>query len=219
MKGTARATLLLALLVGPALLGAGAQGPPGAATARVRAAQAVLLTAYPELRTRRVTWRVQPTPTGLVVVLDARAPLGPFEPPPPPSAEPLVRATVELDDAGTVRALRAVGTAVGTARLAALRATLGSPTERVAADALRAASARFVPDPTTDTRGLAPAGVRTVLGAPDLRSPRFALARDETGDSLTWRVELERTVGGVVTRSYTLVVDPFDGRLISLVRR
>ena len=165
-----------------------------AVPALVREAQELLIAAYPELREGRVAWQIAPTETGVAV--EARAQIGPFEATP---TAPLVAAIVDADEEGRVRALRADG-----ALIAAARQRLADPTTR----------ARFAPDDPTAVETLVPAGLQARLGAPTLRARTFAADGDEPQ---TWRVDLESTE--TVPQRYTLVFEPVEGRLLSVVRR
>jgi hypothetical protein len=192
-------------------------------------AQRVLLAAYPELRDRRIDWHVDGA--GPALVLEARAAVSPLAAVSSgstaiadasaspdawtiPTAPPLVRAVVELDAEGALVALHADGALARPAAWTALQAAL-SPS----ADALRAAGAKFPPDDPAGPVGLVPAGVVQVLGATDVTTPTFTTAAAPgEADALTWHVALS---GGVMDalHTYTLVFEPLEGRLLSVVRR
>jgi len=160
----------------------------------VREAQELLIAAYPELREGRLTWRIVPTATGVVV--EVRPQTVPVETTP---SVALVAATVEADQQGRVRELRADGALIAAARLKA-----ANPTTR----------AKFAPDDPVAIETLVPAGLHTRLSAPTLRERTFIADGDEPQ---TWRVDVESTE--TVPQRYTLVFEPVEGRLLSVVRR
>jgi hypothetical protein len=192
-------------------------------------AQRMLLAAYPELRDRRIDWRVDGS--GSARVLEAREAVSPLagvssgspaiadasassDAGATPPAPPLVRAVVELDQAGALVALHADGALARPPAFTALQAA-PNPT----ADTLRAAGAKFPPDDPAGPVGLVPAGVVQVLGATDVATPTFTTAAAPgEADALTWHVGLTGTVKDPL-HTYTLVFEPLEGRLQSVVRR
>ena len=64
-----------------------------------------------------------------------------------------------------------------------------------------------------------PLGLQRQLGAAAVRGPTFRAAGtvEAPQDALTWRVELE--TDDPHCRPYTLVFEPIEGRLLSVVRR
>jgi hypothetical protein len=205
--------LAVLLAVDPA-----AQEGRAVVTTAMRDAQALVTAAFPELHDRgvRVAWRIEPTATGFVVEAgEAVVPFGAGA-----RAPALVIAAVVVDDDGRVTAVRTSGVLLERAQQRAREATAGRVSDQAIADALRNARARFVPDDVSDPRTLVPAGIHQRLGAPEIRIATFRGATEEGPEAaLTWRVELDRQeASGVLTR-YTLVIEPMDGRLVSLVRR
>ncbi len=196
MAMTMRRTVTGTLLMLGIAVSAGAQETQRAVPALVREAQELLIAAYPELREGRLTWRIVPTETGVVV--EVRPQTVPIETTP---SAPLVAATVEADEQGRVQALRADGALIAAARLKA-----ANPTTR----------AKFPPDDPTAVETLVPAGLQTRLGAPTLRERTF-VADGAPDEAQTWRVDVESTE--TVPQRYTLVFEPVDGRLLSVVRR
>jgi hypothetical protein len=178
----------------------------------VREAQGVLIAAYPELREGRIAWRIESTPTGSVV--EARRAVPPLE----ASANqttPLVAATVTVDEEGRLQALDASGTLIERVRQQRPRAGRS----RAADTDLRALGARFPPEDLEAAEGLVPPGLQQQLGARTRRETSFRTEGtvDAPQDALTWRVELD--TDGTVPHRYTLVFEPVEGRLLSVVRR
>jgi hypothetical protein len=64
---------------------------------------------------------------------------------------------------------------------------------------------------------LVPAGLQQRLRAGAIRETTFRAASEVPTEALTWRVELDTT--DAVPQRYTLVFEPVEGRLVSLVRR
>jgi hypothetical protein len=175
----------------------------------VREAQGVLVAAYPELRQGPVRWQIEATDAG--VVLTARPATTPFESV-ARDAPALVAATATVDSEGRVQALEARGTLLEAARQrAAAVAGAGD-----VAEALTAVGAKYAPgDARVAT--LLPVGLQQRLGAGVVRETTFRAESEVLAEALTWRVELDTT--GAVPQRYTLVFEPIDGRLMSLVRR
>ncbi len=178
----------------------------------VREAQGVLIAAFPELREGRVAWRIVSTPTGVEV--EARQPVTPFEDLTPTA--PLVAATVTVDEEGQLQALQVRGTLIDSARQKGAGA--GGRSRDVDAD-LKAVGAKFPPGDAGTAAEMVPLGVQEQLGAHTVRETTFRIEApaDAPQDALTWRVELE--TGDAARRSYTLLFEPVEGRLLSVVRR
>jgi hypothetical protein len=192
-------------------------------------AQRVLLAAYPELRDRRIDWHVDGT--GPALVLEAREAVSPLagvssgstaiadasaspDAGAAPPAPPLVRAVVALDTEGALVALHVDG---ALARPPAWTALQVAPTPTP--DALRAAGAKFPPDDPAGPSGLVPVGVVQVLGATDVATPTFKTAAvPGEADALTWQVGLTGAATDPL-HTYTLMFEPLEGRLLSVVRR
>jgi hypothetical protein len=203
-----RSPIVWALLAGMLPGHAAAQERRRDESPLVREAQALLLAAYPELRDGRVSWRVQMTSTG--VVLDARRITAP-EQILAASSVPLVGARVVADERGALQALRAHGTLVDEARQRLTAAT--SPT-RSTEDILTAAGARYGPSNESALATLVPAGVPRVLRA-TVRARTFReTVADAAEEALTWQVELDTD-----THTYSVLFEPVEGRLLSVVRR
>jgi hypothetical protein len=179
----------------------------------VREAQGVLVAAYPELREGRLAWRIESTPTGVVV--EAREAVMPTDATASRTA-PLVAAAVTVDEQGRLQALQAGGTLIERARQQS--AGVATRSRDVDAD-LKALGAKFPPGDPAARDSLVPLGLQHQLGAPTRRETSFRAegTADAPQDALTWRVELES--GEAVPRQYTLVFEPVEGRLLSLVRR
>lgn len=175
----------------------------------VREAQGVLVAAYPELRERRVTWRITTTATGVVV--EARHPVMAFED--LITTAPVVAATIGADEQGRLAMLQAGGTLVESARQKA-----ATRSRDVDAD-LRAVGAKFLPSDVAARETLVPPGMSQQLGARLVREPTFRAEGpvEAPQAARTWRVQLE--TDDPAGRLYTLVFEPVDGRLLSVVRR
>ena len=178
----------------------------------VREAQGVLIAAYPELREGRIAWRIESTPTGAVV--EARRAAAPLEMAASQTA-PLVAAIVTVDEEGRLQALEASGTLIEGVRQTAA----GVVRSRAVDTDLRALGARFPPGDLEAAEGLVPPGLQQQLGARTRRETSFRAEGtvDAPQDALTWRVELD--TDGTVSHRYTLVFEPVEGRLLSVVRR
>jgi hypothetical protein len=201
---------MVGLLIGLSV-GVGAQERGVPIPALVREAQGVLVAAYPELREGRVTWRLATTATGVEV--EARQPRTPSED--VTTMAPLVVATVTVDVEGRLAMLGARGSLIDVA----LQKSAGARSSDADAD-LRAVGAKFPPGaPAAAVDTLVPPGVREVLGARLVRETMFRAdgTADAPQDARTWRVELE--TDDPTGRPYTLVFEPVEGRLLSVVRR
>ncbi len=178
--------------------------------AAVREAQAVVLAAYPELRTAAIAWRT--TTTGEGFVLTAHAAPDPFAP--FPDTPPLVDTRVALDLDGRVQTLAMAGELTGRARLRTLQAR--AATEPAAA-VVREAGGRYVPGDQVSASALASPALVRAGGSGAVADLLFSVVEEPGADALTWRVELE---GATRTAPRTvLVFEPVEGRLIGLVRR
>jgi hypothetical protein len=124
-----------------------------------------------------------------------------------------MRAIIELDAEGALLTLRAGGTLAPPSAFTALQAG-PSPT----AATLRAAGAKFPPDDPAGPLGLVPVGVVQALGSQDIGMPTFTTGVPGQVDAATWRVELIGPVNDPF-HNYTLVFEPLEGRLLSVVRR
>jgi hypothetical protein len=178
----------------------------------VRESQALLIAAYPELREGRIAWRIEPTATGVVV--EARRLLSPNEPSTPDA--PIVGATVKVDEQG-IESLDVRGSLIDDVRRKVGR--INTRSRRGVADGLRAAKAAFDPAEPGAADELVPAGVPRMLGAPNVRETTFRTEKsdEKSNDAMTWQVDVEST--DTVPRRYTLVFEPVEGRLLSVVRR
>jgi hypothetical protein len=209
LQRTMRWALAMSVLAGVAA----AQERGVAIPPSVRETQGVLIAAFPELREGRVSWRIVTTAAGVEV--EARQPLTPLD----VSAmqtTPLVAATVTVDEEGKLQALQARGRLIDRARQKSAGA--GERSRDVDAD-LKAVGAKFPPGDTATAAALVPLGLQQQLGAPTVRETTFRAEApaDAPQDALTWRVELE--TGDAARRPYTLLFEPVEGRLLSVVRR
>jgi len=209
MTTIVRSPIVWALVLGALRPGpAAAQEPRRDESPLVREAQAVLLAAYPELREGRVSWRVETTTNG--VVLDAHRITSP-EPMTTASRVPLVGARVFADQGGALQALRARGTLLDEARQ---RLTAASSPTRSTQDILTAAGATYGPANETALATLVPAGVPSVLRA-TVRARTFReRVENAPEEAMTWQVELDTD-----THTYSVLFEPVEGRLMSVVRR
>jgi hypothetical protein len=178
-----------------------------------REAQAVLIAAYPELREGRFAWRLEATSTG--AVLEAREAVTPVDVSASQTA-PTIAATVTVDAEGRLADVQVRGTLLDRAR--SRSAGAGTGARDVEGD-LRAIGAKFPPGEPTVTDGLVPAGLQRHLAAHLVRETRFRAEAPANApqDALTWQVELE--TDDRAARPYTLVFEPVEGRLVSVVRR
>ena len=94
-----------------------------------------------------------------------------------------------------------------------------APLSRDAGPDLEAADPKFAPDDVSVSDRLVPNGVKEQLRAPTVREASFRTdaPADAPDDAWTWRVELE--TDDALRRPYTLVFEPVEGRLLSVVRR
>jgi hypothetical protein len=186
-----RATVGALLLA--AAMNAHAQDARPQVPAVVLEVQELLVAAYPELRAGRLSWRVTPTATGVVV--EARPAPVTFDEAP---GDALVVATVVHDEQGRLQELRSEGRLIAAAR------------------ANVAGRAKYPPDDPDALATLLPAGLQARLGAPTVRERRFR-ADGSVDEAQTWHVELEPADGAPYR--YVLVIEPVEGRLLSVVRR
>jgi hypothetical protein len=79
--------------------------------------------------------------------------------------------------------------------------------------------AKFPPGDAEAAESLVPPGLQQQLGARTRRETSFRAEGtvDAPQDAQTWRVELD--TDGAVPHRYTLVFEPVEGRLLSVVRR
>jgi hypothetical protein len=177
--------------------------------AAVRETQGVLIAAFPELREGRVAWRITTTATGVEV--EARQPGTPFAD--QTTTAPVVAAMVSIDEQGRLAALAARGTLIDDARQKA-----APRSGDVDAD-LAAVGAKFPPSDAAAREVLVPVGLPRALGAATVRETTFRAEGtvEAPQDARTWRVELE--TDDADRRPYTLVFEPVEGRLLSVVRR
>jgi hypothetical protein len=215
MTKNLRHTMLAVLGTIVILAGRGlAQDRKAALPTAVYEAQSVLIAAYPELQKEPVTWRIESTPTGAIV--DARRAVAPLDAA-ATETPPLVGATVTVDEKGRLQALHARGTLVDR-----VRRPIGRGPRRRAPDVdgdLKAVGAKFSPGDPTASDGLVTPGLQRLFGARTVRERSFRAegTAEAPLDALTWRVELE--ADDPATRGYTLVFEPIEGRLLSVVRR
>jgi hypothetical protein len=178
----------------------------------LREAQQLLVAAYPELREGRVTWRLDVA--GSTLTVDARR----VESMADLTREtlPLVGARVTTNDEGHLQELRATGTLIAQARQ---RVAPTPGRARSVDEVLKSAGAAYAPGDAEGLEQLVPAGLKVRLGAPTVRERLFRAdaSADAPEEALTWRVELEAE--DPLGPRYTLVFEPVEGRLLSVVRR
>jgi hypothetical protein len=207
-----RTTLAISTLLTLGTFGLGAQDPAPAGAVDPRL-PSLVWAAYTELRAEPLQWRE--TAPGVVTVAILEAPSvdslptaasddlrATSEP-----REPVLLTTLDVDAEGLVR-----WTVRGPATREAARAALASvrktnPT--AVADALREAGAHYGAD-ASDVEGALPLqALARILGPLTVGTMTF----DEDGTPLQWRIELRGP-----TATYRATVEPFGGRLTSIVR-
>jgi hypothetical protein len=207
-----KTTLAIMTFLTLGTFGVGAQdhAPAGAVDPRL---PALVWAAYPELRTEPLQWRETAPGVVTVAILEAPSVDGlPTAAPDDPRAtsaprEPVLVTTLELDAAGLVRwTVRGPATRdTARAALASMRTT----NPAAVADALREAGARYGAEASDVERALPLAALQRILGPLTVGTITF----DDDATPLHWRLELR---GAGVT--YRATVEPFDGRLTSIVR-
>jgi hypothetical protein len=175
---------------------------------RVRQAQAIVAAANVELREEPVTWAVEATEAGLT--LAARRAVSPL--PPRDTSAPLVTADVTLDARGELLALQVRGTLLEVVRQKVADGT------RPTAEVLAAARAKYPPSDSAAADSVVPDGVVTALGGRRTGDVQFReQAPEAPSEARTWRAALDGP--DVSTPGYTVVIEPVEGRLVSVVRR
>lgn len=174
----------------------------------------LLIAAYPELREGRVDWRVTTTATGFIV--EAHRVETPFVTR-PSDAPPLVSGAVVVDEAGALQSLRASGTLLSHVRQKALTVSARRPADLNAA--LKVEQAKFAPEDSEKAPSLVSSGVHTVLDVAVVRSQTFRSdpPPDKVTEALTWQLDVEGADAG--SAAFTLVFEPIQGHLMSVVRR
>jgi hypothetical protein len=177
-------------------------------------ARQLLLAAYPEVREGRVDWRFKTTETGFVV--EARRIEAPFDR--TLGRRPaLVSGALTLDENGDLQSLVAGGTLLDLVREKA---------EKIAATragdisgALKADGAKYSPDDPGSAANLIPPGIKTVLATPIVREGVFRseAPSDRESEKLTWQVDVESA--SPAGKAFSIVLEPIEGRLMSIVRR
>jgi hypothetical protein len=194
---------------------ASAQEPPVLREAPgVEDVRQLLIASYPELREGRVNWRVTTTAAGLLV--EAHRVETPFAPLPDATAA-LVTGTAVVDQEGQLESLLAGGTVLEAVRMKA--ATLAARRPRDVDQALKGARAKFAPSDDEKAATLVPPGVQAVLKTSKTRGQTFRAdpPPDKVKEGLTWELEVEGAAVGAA--AFTLVFEPLEGRLMSVVRR
>ena len=207
-----RAGWMIVVLIG-AVASATAQEPAvPELPAAVREAQAVLLAAYPELRSTAIAWRATDTEDGFV--LAAHAARAPFEDPTEQPALVATRATRDLD--GGLASLDLDGELTGRARLSTLQTRAAT---EPAATVVRDAGGRFVPGDVVTASALVPEALARATGSGSATDVQFGVLAEPGADAFTWRVTLAPDATTDRRTSTVLVFEPVEGRLIALVRR
>ncbi|MEO7272684.1 MAG: hypothetical protein ABIX28_08905 [Vicinamibacterales bacterium] len=187
-------------------------------------AQDVVLAAYPELRDRRIDWRL--AVSAEAVTVEAREAVLPAalsevkaerenEPFGPPLAElrtVLVRAVAQLDVDGTLVRLQIDGVLPRPSAFVAAKAAA------VPLEALRGMRPKFAPDQPVTAESLAPNRLLRLLGASEASTPSFDEQPVGDGEALTWTLAVSSSTKGA-TSSYSLIFEPVEGRLLAVVRR
>jgi hypothetical protein len=177
----------------------------------VRLARDLLVAAYPELRQGRLEWLVEHDTTGITVtVREAVDPLSGAAVP-----EALLKAMVELDDAGSLVALRARGPLARPPAFIKLREALAAGGAMPSNEVLKSEMAQFV-EGETDVSQLVKSLPRAFLAEVGLAS--FQTLTTEGGEPGTWTVDIVRQQRTADAR-YVFTFEPFEGRLLSVVRR
>jgi hypothetical protein len=204
-----RTTLAIGTLLtlGAFAVGAQDQPPAGAVDPRL---PALVWAAYPELRAEPLQWRE--TAPGVVTVAILEAPAAESLPTGDPRAtseprEPVLLTTLELDAEGLVRWTARGPATRETARAALVPIRAGNRAAVV--DALREAGARYGADAGGVQEALPLAALQRILGPLTVGAMTF----DDDATPLQWRIELRGS-----TATYRATVEPFDGRLTSIVR-
>jgi hypothetical protein len=207
-----RTTLAIGTLLtlGAFAVGAQDQPPAGAVDPRL---PALVWAAYPELRAEPLQWRETTPGVVTVAILDAPTaeslPLGAPADPRATSAprEPVLLTTLEMDAEGLVRWTARGPATRETARAALVPIRAGN--RAVVGDALREAGARYAADAGAVEGALPLQALARILGPLTVGTMTF----DEDATPLQWRIELRGS-----TATYRATVEPFGGRLTSIVR-
>jgi hypothetical protein len=212
-------SLIMLLLMASAAI---AQDRPSAVPAKSATdeAMAVLIATYPELQQGRIGWTIAMVGDRLVLV--ARQRQSPFEAI-ASDAPMLLRAQVTIDETGRLRSMQIDGAAAKSQELATARAS--ATIQRDPDEGLRAARARVPPSATEASEALVTDGLRRLLKIAEADPPRFTKGSarvdavpDET-PSLTWEASALGKDDDGREVSYTFAFEPFNGRLVSVVRR
>jgi hypothetical protein len=207
-----RTTLAIGTLVTLGTFGLGAQDPAPAGAVDPRL-PALVWAAYPELRAEPLQWRE--TAPGVVTVAILESPSAeslPIGAPGDPRAtseprEPVLVTTLEMDTEGLVRWTARGPATRETARAALVPIRAGNRAAVV--DALREAGARYGADAAGVEGALPLQALAHILGPLTVGTTTF----DEDATPLQWRIELRGS-----TATYRATVEPFGGRLTSIVR-
>ncbi len=211
---TTRLALMLAISASLLPASVRAQEPPVREAAGVEDVRQLLIAAYPEVREGRVNWRVTTTAAGLLV--EAHRIESPFTPL-PPATDALVSGTAVVDQSGHIESLTAGGTVLSALRTKA--AALLTRRPRDVGDALAGEGAKYPPGDGAKVSSLVPVGVQTVLKTSVARAQTFRAdpPPNKGSEALTWQLEVEGA--DAAASAFTLVFEPIEGRLMSVVRR
>jgi hypothetical protein len=180
----------------------------------VAEARQLLLAAYPELREGRVDWRLKTTPDGPVI--EARRVEGAFDRDLGRRLA-LVSGAVTIDENGDLQSLVAGGSLLDAVRRRAEKIAAMQPGD--VSGALKADGARHSPDDAASAATLVPPGVKAVLATPIAHEALFEAGASPSRqeEKLTWQVDVEST--GPAAKRFTIVIEPIEGRLVSIIRR
>jgi hypothetical protein len=178
--------------------------------------QGILIAAYAELRSGRLTWSFDVDQEKVTVGVSPAAALLP----PISSALPrgrLLTADVTPSPDGRVAQLSVAGTLAGTERLAALRSAVLGGSDAFVRGQLQARGAAFSPssDPSLKP-SLVDDGLARALALHGGIETRFLYGASRPELSLTWEVQSRPARGAATTA--TINFEPFTGRLVSVLR-
>ena len=188
---------------------------PTASTRLNREIQGILIAAFPELRSGRLTWSLEVDKDRATVHVVPASELlrGPSSSPP----RQLLSAEIAIDLTGRVAQLSTSGVLVGTERLDTLRMEALSQSETYIRGRLQSSGAAFFPRTAPSPAPiLVSEGLARALSVGSVSDARFLYSSQSPDLLLTWEVQGQPAQG---TASPTTVnFEPFSGRLVSVVR-